>query len=114
MAAIRLGRGGLFFLLRSDGGQGSIALSHSREDPSDLVFIRCSLVGLRTVLNGVEYVAADRGRHCAVKRNGGHVELVWYTNESFQTVVRVTDKEFEQALDGLNGKLPGADRRRAA
>jgi hypothetical protein len=114
MVAIRLGRGGLFFLLRSDAGQGSIGLSHSREDPGAPLYIRCSLVGLRTVLNGLEYVAADQGRHCSVKRIGGHIEMVWHAGDKFQTVIRVTTHEFEQALDSLNGKLPGADRRRAA
>ncbi len=101
---MRLGRGGLFLLLRSEQGHGSIGLLHSKEDPASAVFIPCSLVGLRTVLSGLEYATAQQDRHCAVRRVHPHVEIIWHSGETFQTVVRVTAEEFEHSLDYLNGK----------
>jgi hypothetical protein len=114
MATMRLGRGGLFLLLRSEQGHGSIGLLHTKENPADAVFIPCSLVGLRTVLNGLEYATAQQDRHCAVKRIGSHVEIIWHSGDTFQTVVRLTARDFEHALDSLNGKPGSADGLRAA
>ena len=111
---MRLGRGELFLLLRSESGHGSIGLLHSKEDPANAVFIPCSLVGLRTVLNGLEYATAQQDRHCAVRRIGAHVESIWHSGDTFQTVIRMTAREFEAALDSLNGKPGSADGLRAA
>ena len=105
MASVRLGRGALFFLLRSENGQGCIALAHSDEDASDVVFIRCSFVGLRTVLSGMEYAAAEKGRQCFVKKSGSQIEFHWQVGEKFQAVVRVQAREYEAALDRMSRPL---------
>lgn len=101
-------------LLRSEHGHGSIGLLHSKEDPAQAIFIPCSLVGLRTVLNGLDYISTQQGRHCAVKKIGPHIEIIWHSGDTFQTVIRLSARDFEHALDHINDKPETSQSQRAA
>lgn len=97
MMTARVGRGGFFLLVGSEGGQTAIGVGSDSSKLAGASLIPCSIVGLYNVLSGVEYLVVEAGRQCLIRRVDKNVEIIW-KRASVDTVIRLTISEYRTLL----------------
>lgn len=100
MASVSFARCGLLLTITTSCGTPFVIFREAR--------LECSLVGLRSVLSGIDYIAKDGERQCSFHKSGEFIEARLESSRHFEAFMRIEFDEFADGIDRLLGRSKAA------